>query len=75
MKPNGDAPGARMINLDFGNGETTSIELVTIDENRTAVKGIYTLDGRKLNSLPSSKGVYKIPSPSITPSLAVTIIS
>ena len=58
VKPNGDAPGARMINLDFGNGETTSIELVTIDENRTAVKGIYTLDGRKLNSLPSSKGVY-----------------
>ena len=37
-------------------GIATSIEAVPVKAN--TVKGIYTLDGRKLNELPTKKGVY-----------------
>jgi len=57
VQPNGTSAGARTINLDFGDGETTSITLVNADRENDA-SGIYTLDGRKLSDVPTQKGVY-----------------
>ena len=43
---------------DAATGLITHIEAVPVKAN--TVKGIYTLDGRKLNELPTQKGVYII---------------
>lgn len=56
----GDLPGseAKNIVLDFGDGETTSIDysqqtkMVTVEEN------YHSIDGRKLVGKPTAKGVY-----------------
>ena len=58
VKPNSPAQaGARAINIDWGDGEATSITLVNADSENAAC-GIYTLDGRKLSGQPTEKGVY-----------------
>jgi surface protein len=43
---------------DAATGVATNVEVVPAKAN--TVKGIYTLDGRKLNELPTQKGVYII---------------
>ena len=57
VKPNGTSATARAINIDWGDGETTSITLVNAD-SENAASGIYMLDGRKLSDVPTTKGVY-----------------
>ena len=56
----GEAKAARSFELDFGNGETTSIseELRVKSEEFATVTEWYTLDGRKLQGQPTQKGVY-----------------
>ena len=56
VKANGAQAGARSIDINYGDGETTSIILVNAT-SRTA-DGIYTLDGRKLSDMPTRKGIY-----------------
>ena len=59
VKPNGTSAGARMINLDFGDGETTSLnEELRVKNEEFATAQWYTLDGRKLTGVPTQKGVY-----------------
>ena len=55
---NGGA-GARAFVLDFGDGssELTGIISITADQ-RSTDGATYTLDGRKLNGMPTAKGVY-----------------
>ena len=60
VQPNGFSAGARVINLDFGDGITTSINLVEAKEDSNSESGMYTLDGRKLQNEPTQKGVYII---------------
>ncbi len=58
VQPNGMAQAAaRFINIDWGDGETTSISIVNFD-SENAASGIYTLDGRKLSTEPTRKGLY-----------------
>ena len=57
VQPNGNSAGARVINLDLGDGVTTRIDLVEASSEKNA-DGIYTLDGRKLQNKPTQKGVY-----------------
>ena len=57
VQPNGNSAGARVINLDLGDGVTTRIDLVEASSEKNA-EGIYTLDGRKLQNKPTQKGVY-----------------
>ena len=66
VQPNGTSAGARMINLDFG--DATGIRPSSVSpegENteastRGGLVGVayYTLDGRKLSDVPTTKGVY-----------------
>jgi hypothetical protein len=58
VQPNGFSAGARVINLDFGDGMTTSINLVEADDEDASVNGIYSLDGRRVKGEPTQKGVY-----------------
>jgi len=59
VQPNGTSAGARMINLDFGDGETTSLnEELRVKNEEFATAQWYTLDGRKLTGVPTQKGVY-----------------
>ena len=58
VQPNGFSAGARVINLDFGDGITTSINLVEADDEDASVNGIYSLDGRRVKGEPTQKGVY-----------------
>ena len=48
---------ARTIDLVFGDGETTSLPQPLLKE-RSHVDAWYTLDGRKLDKMPTKKGVY-----------------
>ena len=57
VKPNGEAAAARAINIDWGDGEQTGIT-TTNYTNLTNSDGWFTLDGRKLSGLPTTKGVY-----------------
>jgi hypothetical protein len=58
VQPNGTAQAAaRFINIDWSDGETTSISIVNFD-SENAASGIYTLDGRKLSTEPTQKGLY-----------------
>ena len=58
VQPNGFSAGARVINIDFGDGMTTSINLVEADDENASVNGIYSLDGRRVKGEPTQKGVY-----------------
>ena len=51
------ANAARTIDLVFGDGETTSLPQPLLKE-RSLVDAWYTLDGRKLDKMPTKKGVY-----------------
>ena len=46
--------------LNFGDGETTGIDEIVNSESSdsTSLDAWYTLDGRKLNTKPTAKGVY-----------------
>ena len=44
--------------IDFGETEQTGILSTTNDTNFTNSDGWFTLDGRKLNSMPTEKGIY-----------------
>ena len=60
VKPNGTQQAARIINIDFGDGETTSLgEVLRVESEDFATDSEwYTLDGRKLDKQPIAKGVY-----------------
>ena len=60
VQPNGFSAGARVINLDFGDGMTTSINLVEADDEDASANGIYSLDGRRVKGEPTQKGVYVV---------------
>ena len=60
VQPNGFSAGARVINLDLGDGMTTSINLVEADDEDASANGIYSLDGRRVKGEPTQKGVYII---------------
>ena len=59
VRPNGDVASARSISVDFGDGVTTSINLVEADDANTA-DGIYTIDGRRVKGEMMQKGVYVV---------------
>lgn len=56
VKPNNGA-GARAININWGDGESTGITTMNYT-NLTNSDGWFTLDGRKLSTEPTQKGVY-----------------
>jgi hypothetical protein len=58
VQPNEKTASARVINIDFGDGVTTSINLVEADDENASVNGIYSLDGRRVKGEPTQKGVY-----------------
>ena len=49
---------ARGFSMDFGDGETTGIISLKAEGTTNGEKGIYTLDGRKLQGQSTQKGVY-----------------
>ena len=51
------APALTSIYVDFGDGETTSIDLTNADSNEQST-GWYTIDGVKLSGEPEQKGLY-----------------
>lgn len=51
------APALTSIYVDFGDGETTSIDLTNADSNEQST-GWYTIDGVKLSGEPAQKGLY-----------------
>ena len=53
---NGGGALARAFVMDFGDGETTEIIGATADQRSTSAT--YTLDGRRINDLPTQKGMY-----------------
>lgn len=55
--PANDGAGARAFVLDFGDEETTGIISVTAGQ-RSTDDATYTLDGRRINGLPTQKGMY-----------------
>ncbi|MBP3775715.1 MAG: hypothetical protein J6I37_01875 [Prevotella sp.] len=59
VQPNGGGAGARSIDMDFGDGETTSVnEELRMKNEESAAAQWYTLDGVRLSGKPSSKGIY-----------------
>lgn len=60
VQPNGFSAGARVINIDLGDGVTTSINLVETDDEDASANGIYSLDGRRVKGEPTQKGVYVV---------------
>ena len=53
---NGGGTLARAFVMDFGDGETTEIIGATADQS--SASATYTLDGRRINDLPTQKGMY-----------------
>ena len=53
----GEAASARAFNLNLDDG-TTSIISIAAEDGGQSANGIYTIDGRKLESMPTKKGVY-----------------
>ena len=53
---NGGGALARAFVMDFGDGETTEIIGATADQR--SASATYTLDGRRINDLPTQKGMY-----------------
>ncbi len=59
VKPNGGTQAARVVNLDFGDGKTTGISIPTsLSQKGDGSDYWYSLDGRKLQGKPTSKGVF-----------------
>ena len=58
VKADGTAQAARAFVLDFGEGEQTGISLTPDPSPRGEGREYYTIDGRKLNSMPTQKGIY-----------------
>ena len=58
VKPNGEAAAARAINIDWGDGEATGITTTNYTNFTNSDDAWYTLDGRKLSDVPTTKGVY-----------------
>ena len=54
----GEAAHAASFSIDFGNGETTSLREMSNEELVISNCDYYTLDGRKLQGMPTQKGVY-----------------
>ena len=49
----------RAYQMNFGDEESTGIQMLNVDEEISgAATGIYTLDGRCLNDMPTEKGLY-----------------
>ena len=49
---------ARAFRMDFGDGEATGIISLKTDGTANGEEAIYTLEGRRLQGLPTAKGVY-----------------
>ena len=58
VKPNGTAQAVRAINIGWGDGEATGINSLTPNLSPKSEGSIYTIDGRKLSDVPTTKGVY-----------------
>ena len=54
-----DAPaGAREFIMNFGEGETTGIQPIRMENGTTPAEGTYDLSGRRIQGQPTQKGAY-----------------
>jgi hypothetical protein len=53
-----DAVGARAFIMNFGDGETTGIQPIRMENGTTPAEGTYDLSGRRIQGQPTQKGVY-----------------
>ncbi len=53
-----DAAGARAFIMNFGDGETTGIQPIRMENGTTPVEGTYDLSGRRIQGQPTQKGIY-----------------
>ena len=53
-----DAAGARAFVINFGDGETTGIQPIRMENGTTPAEGTYDLSGRRIQGQPTQKGVY-----------------
>ena len=54
-----DAPaGAREFIMNFGDGETTGIQSIRMENGTTPAEGTYDLSGRRIQGQPTQKGIY-----------------
>ena len=53
-----DAAGARAFIMIFGDGETTGIQPIRMENGTTPAEGTYDLSGRRIQGQPTQKGVY-----------------
>ena len=58
VKPNGPSAAARMINVDFGDGEATGIMTTDFTDYTDKAGAWYTVNGVKLAGQPTAKGIY-----------------
>ena len=49
---------ARAFRIDFGDGETTGIQPIRMENGTTPAEGTYDLSGRRIQGQPTQKGVY-----------------
>ena len=52
------ASQARAFVIDFGDGETTGIQPIRMENGTTPAEGTYDLSGRRIQGQPTQKGVY-----------------
>ena len=52
------AAGARAFVINFGEGETTGIQPIRMENGTTPAEGTYDLSGRRIQGQPTHKGVY-----------------
>ena len=53
-----EAAGARAFVINFGEGETTGIQPIRMENGTTPAEGTYDLSGRRIQGQPTQKGVY-----------------
>ena len=53
-----EAAGAREFIMNFGDGETTGIQPIRMENGTTPAEGTYDLSGRRIQGQPTQKGVY-----------------
>jgi hypothetical protein len=53
-----EAAGAREFIMNFGEGETTGIQPIRMENGTTPAEGTYDLSGRRIQGQPTQKGVY-----------------
>ena len=53
-----EAAGARAFVMNFGDGETTGIQTIRMENGTTPAEGTYDLSGRRIQGQPTQKGVY-----------------